>query len=318
MCLGASVAATDLVYRSVARIGLCGKLGRQNPSFRTGDGCHFQLLETRPGPRLTGTPCSELASCCPCFSGLQVRLPNGVRTKPVSPERSGAAGTSCGESSWGPVQVGSPIPRVPPGPGSVWSRCPAASWSSSLPRWALRSARAVSSARGDVPGHVLEDRAGEEVTHCDKETPSTGLRSEPRPSWGRTSGSPEAPFPARAQPGPCPVPSPARHSDLFGGHSMFPGNPGHGEVLDAVSGPLSVARPRGQGVWAGPVYTTSLGSAKGPTHRAHRAGDLRPRAREEPTLWSSSGDPRGEACGVPCIGRPGAGTPEQSTPGVGR
>lgn len=68
---------------------------------------------------------------------------------------------------------------------------------------------------------------------------------------------------------PAPVPSPARHSDLFGGHSMFPGNTGHGEILDAVSGPRSVARPRGQRVWAVPVYTASPGSAKGPTHRTH-------------------------------------------------
>lgn len=125
------------------------------------------------------------------------------------------------------------------------------------------------------------------MTHCDKETPGTGLRSESRPSWGWISGSPEAPFLAGAQPRSCPVPSPARHSDLFGGHSMFPGNPGHGEVQDAVSGPRSAARPRGQGVWADPVHFASPGSAKGPTHRAHHDWDQWPwGAREESALYS--------------------------------
>lgn len=34
------------------------------------------------------------------------------------------------------------------------------------------------------------------MTHCDKETPGTGLRSESRHNWGWIKGSPEAPFPA--------------------------------------------------------------------------------------------------------------------------
>lgn len=116
---------------------------------------------------------------------------------------------------------------------------------------------------------------------------------------------------------PAPVPSPARHSDLFGGHSMFLGNPGHGEVLDAVSGPLSVARPRGQGAWAGPVYTASPGSAKGPTHRAHHDGDQWPRgswgARGARTA-EPRGSPRREAYVMPYnIRRPGAwGAPRPS------
>lgn len=87
---------------------------------------------------------------------------------------------------------------------------------------------------------------------------------------------------------------------------MFPGNPGHGEVQDAVSGPRSAARPRGQGVWAGLVHPASPGSAKGPTHRAHHDRDQWP--------WGARGagteERQSEACGVPGIRRPGAGVPD--------
>lgn len=157
------------------------------------------------------------------------------------------------------------------------------------------------------------------MTHCDTETPGTGLRSESRLSWGWLSGSPEAPFPARAQPRSCPVPSPARHSDLFGGHSMFPGNPGHDEVQDAVSGPRSAARPRGQGVWADPVHSASPGSAKGPTHRAHHGRDQWPWGAGGAHTVQRSVSPRSEAYRVPYIRRPGAAAPPtQSTPSIGR
>lgn len=143
------------------------------------------------------------------------------------------------------------------------------------------------------------------------ETPGTGLRPESsRHSWGWIRGSPETPFPARAQPRSYPVPSPARHSDLFGGHSMFPGNPGHGEVQDAVSGPRSAARPRGQGIWAGPVHPASPGSAKGPTHRAHHDQDQWPWGARRARTAERPVSRRSEAYGVPYIRRPGTGAPD--------
>lgn len=86
-----------------------------------------------------------------------------------------------------------------------------------------------------------------------------------------------------------------------------------------MSGPRSAARPRGQGVWAGPVHPASPGSAEGPTHRAHHD--------PEQWQWGAGGartverpvSRRGEAYGVPYIRRPGAGGPStQSTPSVGK
>lgn len=44
------------------------------------------------------------------------------------------------------------------------------------------------------------------MTHCDKETPGTGLRSESRHNWGWIRGQPRSPFPC---PGHSLVPAPS-------------------------------------------------------------------------------------------------------------
>lgn len=112
------------------------------------------------------------------------------------------------------------------------------------------------------------------MTHCDKETPGTGLKSELRPIWGASvAGQKSLSLPGHSLV-PALSPPPRGTVTYLAGTVCSQGTGDTGGFrtrcpVPAVSGPRSGARRRGQGVWAGPVHPASPGSAKGPTHRAH-------------------------------------------------
>lgn len=102
--LSASVVVTGLVYWSVARVRLCRKLGIQNPNSRTramADG--DLLLGARFLLPVCGSPRRENEADVP-----REARGGGDKLRGV-PLGSGAERFS--------------DPTVPPGPGSVWSRC---------------------------------------------------------------------------------------------------------------------------------------------------------------------------------------------------
>lgn len=146
----------------------------------------------------------------------------------------------------------------------------------------------------------------EEVTHCDKGTLGTGLRSEPRPSRG--SGARQKPlFPA---PPLSPSLPPLGTVTYLAGTECSQGTRDPGRSRTRCPVPL-LGAPFGTADLGGPWTWCQLGKRGVPPTAptaARTAGCRR--------AGASGGDPRGAALGEGAVHHPprGWGTPTQSTP----